>query len=319
MLRDALPQHWLALEGPELVALGAKQHTIAMEYIRKKIESQVLGLSGIALGQIDFENPKGDPGLFGPDSISWQVHGDFTSMLVGGISALLMQALHPLALAGVWDHSNFRQDLLGRLRRTGQFISGTTFGAKADADWLIEKVKTIHLHVTGTAQDGRSYAASDPALLTWVHVAEVHSFLQSHLRYRNPNLSGADQDRYYAEIAVIAERLGATNVPRSRAQVAEYLQDMRPQLLCDERSLEILQILLNAPAPSLLAGVAGKLFMQGGIDLLPEWAQRMLGQPVSPQRSRLIRTSINQLAPLLRWAVRSGAIHRARKRLGIKQ
>lgn len=290
-----------------------------MEYIRKKIESQVLGLSGIALGQIDFENPKGDPGLFGPDSISWQVHGDFTSMLVGGISALLMQALHPLALAGVWDHSNFRQDLLGRLRRTGQFISGTTFGAKADADWLIEKVKTIHLHVTGTAPDGRSYAASDPALLTWVHVAEVHSFLQSHLRYRNPNLSGADQDRYYAEIAVIAERLGATNVPRSRAQVAEYLQDMRPQLLCDERSLEILRILLNAPAPSLLAGVAGKLFMQGGIDLLPEWAQRMLGQPVSPQRSRLIRTSINQLAPLLRWAVRSGAIHRARKRLGIEQ
>ncbi|WP_090515581.1 oxygenase MpaB family protein [Pseudomonas marincola] len=290
-----------------------------MEYIRKKIESQVLGLSGIALGQIDFENPKGDPGLFGPDSISWQVHGDFTSMLVGGISALLMQALHPLALAGVWDHSNFRQDLLGRLRRTGQFISGTTFGAKADADWLIEKVKTIHLHVTGTAQDGRSYAASDPALLTWVHVAEVHSFLQSHLRYRNPNLSGADQDRYYAEIAVIAERLGATNVPRSRAQVAEYLQDMRPQLLCDERSLEILQILLNAPAPSLLAGVAGKLFMQGGIDLLPEWAQRMLGQPVSPRRSRLIRTSINQLAPLLRWAVRSGAIHRARKRLSIEQ
>ncbi|CAE6940900.1 Histidine kinase [Pseudomonas marincola] len=290
-----------------------------MEYIRKKIESQVLGLSGIALGQIDFENPKGDPGLFGPDSISWQVHGDFTSMLVGGISALLMQALHPLALAGVWDHSNFRQDLLGRLRRTGQFISGTTFGAKADADWLIEKVKTIHLQVTGTAPDGRSYAASDPALLTWVHVAEVHSFLQSHLRYRNPNLSGADQDRYYAEIAFIAERLGATNVPRSRAQVAEYLQDMRPQLLCDERSLEILQILLNAPAPSLLAGVAGKLFMQGGIDLLPEWAQRMLGQPVSPQRSRLIRTSINQLAPLLRWAVRSGAIHRARKRLGIEQ
>ncbi|HCP54357.1 MULTISPECIES: oxygenase MpaB family protein [Pseudomonas] len=290
-----------------------------MEYIRKKIESQVLGLSGIALGQIDFENPKGDPGLFGPDSISWQLHGDFTSMLVGGISALLMQALHPLALAGVWDHSNFRQDLLGRLRRTGQFISGTTFGAKADADWLIEKVKTIHLQVTGTAPDGRSYAASDPALLTWVHVAEVHSFLQSHLRYRNPNLSGADQDSYYAEIAVIAERLGATNVPRSRAQVAEYLQDMRPHLLCDERSLEILQILLNAPAPSLLAGVAGKLFMQGGIDLLPEWAQRMLGQPVSPQRSRLIRTSINQLAPLLRWAVRSGAIHRARKRLGIEQ
>jgi uncharacterized protein (DUF2236 family) len=109
-------------------------------------------------------------------------------------------------LAGVWDHSNFRQDLLGRLRRTGQFISGTTYGSRADAEWLIEKVKTIHLKVTGNAADGRPYAASDPALLTWVHVAEVHSFLQAHLRYRNPHLSAADQDRYYAEIALIADR-----------------------------------------------------------------------------------------------------------------
>lgn len=288
-----------------------------MEYLRQKIEQQVLGLSGIALGQIDFENPKGDPGLFGPQSISWQVHGDFTSMLVGGISALLLQALHPLALSGVWDHSNFREDLLGRLRRTGQFISGTTFGAQADADWLIEKVKTIHLHVTGVAPDGRPYAASDPALLTWVHVAEVYSFLQSHLRYRNPLLTGADQDRYYAEIAVIAERLGAQHVPRSRAEVAEYLEHVRPQLLCDERSLEILRVLFNAPAPSILAGFAAKLFMQGGLDLLPDWAQSMLGQRMSRQRSRLVRSGINTLAPILRWAVRSGAIHRARRRLSI--
>lgn len=300
-----------------LVAAADKPHTCAMEYIRRKIESQVLGLSGIALGQIDFENPKGDPGMFGPESISWQVHGDFTSMLVGGISALLMQALHPLALAGVWDHSNFREDLLGRLRRTGQFISGTTFGAKADADWLIDKVKNIHLHITGFAPDGRPYAASDPDLLTWVHVAEVHSFLQSHLRYRNPDLSGSDQDRYYSEIAVIAERLGATAVPRSRAEISLYLERMRPQLLCDERSLEVLRILLNAPAPSFFAGFAATLFMQGGIDLLPNWAQSMLGQPISPGRSRWIRLRINRLAPVLRWAVRSGAIHRARRRLGI--
>lgn len=288
-----------------------------MEYIRRKIESQVLALSGFALRQIDFEKPKGDPGLFGPESVSWQIHGDFTSMLVGGISALLLQALHPLALAGVWDHSNFREDLLGRLRRTGLFISGTTYGAKADADWLIEKVKTIHLQVTGVAPDGRPYAASDPELLTWVHVAEVHSFLQSHLRYRNPELSGADQDRYYTETAQIAERLGAINVPRSRAEISQYLDKMQPQLLCDERSREILRILLNAPAPNMLAGIVAKLFMQGGIDLLPDWAQTMFGQSISERRSRWIRLRINRLAPLLRWAVRNGSIHRARRRLGI--
>ncbi|WP_339414008.1 oxygenase MpaB family protein [Pseudomonas sp. EA_35y_Pfl2_R5] len=286
-----------------------------MEFLRRRIESQVLSLSGIALGQIDFEQPQGDPGLFGPNSVSWQVHGDFTSMLIGGISALLLQALHPLALAGVWDHSNFRDDLLGRLRRTGQFISGTTYGSRADADWLIDKVKTIHLKVTGTAPDGRPYAASDPALLTWVHVAEVHSFLQAHLRYRNPQLSEADQDRYYAEIALIAERLGATQVPRSRAEVAAYLATVRPELLCDERSLEILRILLNAPAPSFIAAPVAKLLMQAGIDLLPGWGQKMLGQQVSPARSRMIQAGVHSLAPVLRWAVRSGAIHRARKRL----
>jgi uncharacterized protein (DUF2236 family) len=286
-----------------------------MEFLRRRIESQVLSLSGIALGQIDFEKPQGDPGLFGPDSVSWQVHGDFTSMLIGGISALLLQALHPLALAGVWDHSNFRDDLLGRLRRTGQFISGTTYGSRADADWLIERVRTIHLKISGTAPDGRAYAASDPELLTWVHVAEVHSFLQAHLRYRNPQLSGADQDRYYGEIALIAERLGATQVPRSRAEVAAYLAAIRPELRGDKRSLEILRILRSAPAPSALAAPAARLLLQAGIDLLPAWAQTMLGQQISPLRSRLIRRGVHSLAPLLRWAVRSGAIHRARKRL----
>ena len=288
-----------------------------MEVLRRRIESQVLSLSGVALGQIDYENPKGDPGLFGPDSVCWKVHGDFSSMLIGGISALLLQALHPLALAGVWDHSNFREDLLGRLRRTGQFVSGTTFASRADADWLIDKVKTIHLRVTGTAPDGRPYAASDPALLTWVHVAEVYSFLQAHLRYRNPHLSGADQDRYYDEIALVAERLGATNVPRSRSEVHAYLHTMKAELLCDERSLEILRILLAAPAPSALAAPMGKLFMQAGIDLLPDWAQSMLGQQISPTRSRLIQASVNKFAPLLRWAVRSGAVHRARRRMGL--
>ncbi|WP_207855834.1 oxygenase MpaB family protein, partial [Pseudomonas sp. 79_C] len=158
----------------------------------------VMSLTGLALGQLDLESPKGDPGLFGPHSISWQVHGDFPSMLVGGISALMLQLLHPLALAGVWDHSNFREDLLGRLRRTSQFISGTTFGATRDAEWLIDKVRTIHLQVTGTAPDGRPYAASDPDLLTWVHVAEVSSFLAAHLRYRNPHLARAEHDAYYA-------------------------------------------------------------------------------------------------------------------------
>jgi uncharacterized protein (DUF2236 family) len=274
-----------------------------MEFIRTRIETQIMSLTGLSLGKLDLENPKGDPGLFGPDSVSWQVHGDFSSMLIGGISALMLQALHPLALAGVWDHSNFREDMLGRLRRT--------------ADWLIEKVRTIHLQITGTAPDGRPYAASDPDLLTWVHVAEVSNFLAAHLRYRNPQLSLADQDRYYAEIALVAERLGARDVPRCRQEIAAYLERVRPQLLCDERSREVLRLLLNAPSPSRLARPFGGLMMQAGIDLLPDWASDMLGVSQGPLQRKLIRASVNRSAPMLRWAVRNGSVHRAKRRMGL--
>jgi len=287
-----------------------------MEFIRSRIETQVMSLTGLSLGQLDLENPKGDPGLFGPQAICWQVHGDFPSMLIGGISALMLQALHPLALAGVWDHSNFRQDMLGRLRRTGQFISGTTFGSTQDANWLIDKVRTIHLQVTGTAPDGRPYAASDPDLLTWVHVAEVSNFLAAHLRYLNPNLSLADQDKYYNETALIAERLGARNVPRSSQEIADYLAAIRPQLLCDERSREVLRLLLAAPAPSWMAKPMGSLMMQAGIELLPDWASAMLDLHQSALQRKMIRAAVKRSAPVLRWAVRNGSIHRARRRMG---
>ncbi|WP_397449879.1 oxygenase MpaB family protein [Pseudomonas sp. NA-150] len=288
-----------------------------MEFIRTRIETQVMSLTGLSLGQLDLENPKGDPGLFGPQAICWQVHADFSSMLIGGISALMLQCLHPLALAGVWDHSTFRQDMLGRLRRTGQFIAGTTFGSTQDANWLIEKVRTIHLQVTGTGPDGRPYAASDPDLLTWVHVAEVSSFLAAHLRYRNPHLSGAAQDTYYNEVAIIAERLGAQNVPRSRQAISDYLEAMRPQLLCDERSQEVLRLLLNAPAPSALAKPFGSLMMKAGIELLPVWASGLFGVRQTPMQRRLIRASIARSAPLLRWAMRDGSVHRAHRRMGL--
>ncbi|MGA3249986.1 MAG: oxygenase MpaB family protein, partial [Paraburkholderia sp.] len=145
--------------------------------VRSKVASGVTHLTTGSGPTLDYSSPPGDPGLFGPEAVCWKVHADFTSMMTGGISALLLQALHPLALAGVWDHSSFRTDILGRLRRTATFIAGTTYGNRRDALALIERVKQIHLGVAGTAPGGRPYQASDPALLTWVHVAEVSSFL----------------------------------------------------------------------------------------------------------------------------------------------
>jgi uncharacterized protein (DUF2236 family) len=151
--------------------------------VRSRLANGVTSLTTGSGPSLDYSSPPGDPGLFGPDAVCWKVHADFTSMMTGGVSALLLQALHPVALAGVWDHSTFRTDILGRLRRTATFIAGTTYGNKHDALALIERVKQIHLSVTGTAPDGRPYRASDPELLTWVHVAEVSSFLKAHLRY----------------------------------------------------------------------------------------------------------------------------------------
>ncbi|MFK3800285.1 MULTISPECIES: oxygenase MpaB family protein [unclassified Pseudomonas] len=288
-----------------------------MEFIRTRIETQVMSMTGLALGQLDMENPKGDPGLFGPQAVCWQVHGDFPSMLIGGICALMLQMLHPRVLAGVWDHSNFREDMMGRLRRTGQFISGTTFGSTHDATWLIDKVRNIHSQISGIALDGSPYKADDPELLTWVHVAEVSSFMAAHLRYLNPDLSSADQDRYYAETAKIAEHLGAANVPTSASRIADYLQRMRPHLSCDERTHEVLRVLRNAPAPSRMARPMGHLMMQAGIELLPEWASGMFDIHMGSFKRGMIRTGINRTAPILRWAVRNASVHRARRRMGI--
>ncbi len=286
------------------------------ESLRKKIERQVLSISGLALGGIDFEQPLGDAGLFGPDTVVWQVHGDFSTMLCGGVSALLLQMLHPLALAGVWDHSNFRQDMLGRLRRTSQFVSGTTFASLADAQRLIERVKSIHFGVTGVDAHGNSYAASDPDLLVWVHVAESYSFLQSYLRYRNPNLSLAEQDQYYREVARVVEGLGGVNVPTSVKEIDDYLERMRPSLRCDERTLEVVRLLKNAPAPSRAAVPVGKLMIWSGIELLPQWAQDELGIRFSPLIRKGIDFSMRRIASVLRWAVRNGSWTRAMRRVG---
>lgn len=286
-----------------------------MDSLRRQIEKQVHSLTGASLGVLDLDQPRGDAGLFGPQSMVWEVHADFTAMMVGGISALLLQMLHPLALAGVWDHSNFRQDMLGRLRRTSLFIAGTSYGGVRDAEQLIDKVRTIHLQVVGNAPDGCPYAASDPELLTWVHVSEVSQFLAGYLRYVDPQLPVAEQDRYYREVALIAERLGAQAVPKTSRAVADYLERMRPQLLCDARTREVVRVLHAAPMPSLLARPFGKLMLLAGVDLLPDWASDLLGEQQSAWRRPLIRAGVRRTAGVLRWAVRNSAAQRARRRL----
>lgn len=284
--------------------------------VRSKLADAVTHLTSGGGPRLDYSSPPGDPGLFGPDAVCWKVHADFTSMMAGGISALMLQTLHPLALAGVWDHSAFRTDILGRLRRTATFIAGTTYGSRRDALALIERVKQIHLGVTGTAPDGRPYRASDPTLLTWVHVAEVSSFLAAHLRYVNPGLSLAAQDQYFDETARIAEMLGATNIPRSRAAVDAWLLAMQPELEVSDRAREVVRILMHALPPNPAVRPAGLLMLNAGVDLLPDWAQRMLGfDTFSGMRRLMVRPGMRAVAPVMRWALTNGVSKRARRRV----
>ncbi len=285
-----------------------------MNPIRQTIAGQVRRLTGAGDGAIDLRRPPGDDGLFGPASVSWRVHGDFSSMMIGGTTALLLQMLHPGALAGVWDHSNFRHDMLGRLKRTAQFIAATTYGSTAEAERLIAHVRHIHDRVHGVLPDGTPYDANDPHLLTWVHVAETDSFLRAYMRYHDPHLSRADQDRYFAENVVVAERLGARDVPDSRAAVDAWLRAVRSELRCDDRTRTVRDALLLQPLPNPLLKGFGALNTAAAIDLLPPWARAMLALRSSAPMG--VRAGAQGMARMLRWALGGSASEKTARAQG---
>lgn len=284
-----------------------------MSFVHDIIQQQVRKLVGSRNPALD--QPKGDPGLLGPGSVAWKVHGDFTAMMIGGITALLLQMLHPKALAGVWDHSGFREDMIGRLNRTAQYIAGTTYGPTSEAERLLERVKSVHDRVHGVLPDGSPYSANDPHLLTWVHVAEVHSFLKAYLRYCNPALSSSDRDRYFAEVALFAERLGATDVPKTHADVEAYMLAMKPELRCDERTRDVASVLLSQPAPSFLLRPFRDVSMDAAVDLLPDWAADMHGFNLSGPRRQFARSGAHGIRAVMRPALRDTPETRARRRV----
>ncbi|MEV4613031.1 oxygenase MpaB family protein [Kitasatospora sp. NPDC049258] len=222
-----------------------------------------------------YDRPAGDPGLFGPDSVVWRVHGHPAGMLVGGFAALLLQSLHPLAMAAVDAHSDFREDPTGRLNRTARFVTTTTLGSTAAAERAIEAVRRIHPRIRGTAPDGRPYRADDPELLTWVHTAEVRCFLSGYQALAATPLTAAECDRYLAEAARVAERLGAAAVPGSRAEVAAYLARIRPELRATPPASEVLR-LLRGFGRSRRERLAVRLLTNASIGLLPDWARSEL-------------------------------------------
>ncbi|NHA70251.1 oxygenase MpaB family protein [Phycicoccus flavus] len=210
----------------------------------------------------------------------WKVHAD-ASMFPGGVAALLLQSLHPSAMAGVAGHSGYRGDPWGRLQRTSHFLATTTFGTVEDAEAAIARVRGIHERVRGRDDRGVPYRASDPDLLRWVHVAEAWSFLGAYQRFSSEPFTAAEADRYVEQAAVVPGLLGATDVPTDVAGLEAALEAYRAVLRASDAARDAARfLLLDPPLPwSQRAGYG--LLAAGGVALLPGWARRELRLPVA--------------------------------------
>ena len=273
------------------------------DLIRKTIREMV---GGSGSPPVAFLTPNGDRGLFGPESIAWRVHADFISKMIGGISSLSLQALHPQALAGVWDHSSFRKDLKGRLGRTAYFIAATTYGSHEMALEIISKVNKIHQHVHGSDEFGKPYIATDPHLLAWVHMTETLSFLEAYQNYRHPTLTRKEQDQYFKEMKVLGEMLGAHNLPETLKGTQEAIESYFPELYYGERAKSIIQLLDDFPS-NLRSKPFVKLISRAGFINLPSWAHAKLKKPIpSTLEKVLVNKSIELIAIPVRDALKDG-------------
>ncbi len=272
--------------------------------IRRVQSDIVTRVRGVFNDRAKGEQPvvRSDNALFSRSSVIWRVHGDVTTMMVGGMAALLLQMLHPAALTAVLDHSNFRSDMLGRLRRTAKFIAITTYADRTMAEAAIDRVRAIHDQVTGTLADGTPYRASDPRLLAWVHTAEALCFLDAWIAYGEPAMSARDQDQYFAEAAEIARRLGADPVPQTRREALAFVDEMRPSLSATADCHEVAQLIVAPKAPNAGALAVQRLLAHAAIDLLPMWARDRLALGRVGPEVLLTRAATHGMATTLRWA-----------------
>jgi uncharacterized protein (DUF2236 family) len=240
-----------------------------------------------------------DDGFFGPASVAWRVSADLAGP-VAGLRALLLQALHPLAMAGVDQHSDWRRDPVGRLAATSAYLAVITFGERAAAEQAAARVRRIHEHVRGTdGVTGRSYAAGDPDLLLWVHVTLVESAIVARELFGTP-LSPSDCDRYAAEMVAAAELVGVPRalVPASLAAVRQHIASARPELQCTPAARESMAYLLDPPGLDQDIAEIWQDIRDGAIGALPEWARQMYGygaRQLSPGRRSEIRQALGVL------------------------
>ncbi len=272
------------------------------EFLRRQLVGKVRAVFNDVEGG-EQPVPPSDEALFERDTPIRMVHADAIGMMVGGIRGLLLQMLHPHALQGVLDHSNFREDMHGRLRRTARFIAVTTFGHRDEAKKEIERVNRIHELVSGTLPDGTPYSAREPRTLAWVHVAEATSFLAAYLRHVQPDMPGHQQDEYYRQFAIVARALGADPVPEDRSEARVIFRQLRGDLRSSPEAREVADLVLTQRpegAPVAVQAVLGS----EAVEILPPFARSMLGLTRAGIGAIPARAVTWSMGKTLRWAFR---------------
>lgn len=270
-------------------------------------------------------SPAGDPGLFGPDSVTWQLHSD-PMMWVAGIRALYLQALHPRTVRGVMQNSDFRRDAWGRLMRTANFVGTTTYGTTQAAERAGARVRKIHSMLEATDPDtGERYRIDEPELLLWVHCAEIDSYLHV-LRRSGIPLTDAQADRYIAENRISAQLVGIDpdDVPADRVALAEYFEKVLPELAAGPEAREVDDFLLRPPTHPLLRPARVLLWRRVAhlaYAALPPYAHELYGRAAPrpttvTRRLRLTGTLLRCIPARLRWQLPPKHIIRAMSRLG---
>jgi uncharacterized protein (DUF2236 family) len=281
------------------------------------IGERLRAITGSAKSSLeDFAVPAGDPGLFGPTSMVWRVHAHFTAMMVGGLSSLIVQALHPRALAAVWDHSQFRDKLKDRLSRTAFFVAATTYGSQAFAMKAIQRGNAIHSRITGTDLQGRPYVANEPALLNWVHLVEATSFLTAHQHLAKTPLTPTEADQYMAEMAVLGHLLGGVDLPSTVAAAEGQMRGYQAELQFDARAQEVVGLIASYPTDVLDKPFMG-LVLESSFDLMPDWVLQLLGRSAAcalPVQAR--RLALQLASEPLQWMLdEQGVAAVARRRV----
>lgn len=235
------------------------------------------------------------------DGAARRIHGDLPGMLIGGVASLLLQLLHPQVMAGVADHSRYREDPFGRLARTAQFVGVTTYGARTDAAAAIHRVRSLHERVVGTDDRGRPYRATDPELLRWVHLTEVAMFLAGARRYGPWPVPAALADQYVGEMATVARDLGVPDPPTTERALDRQIQSARPALRLTTEGRATRDFLLRGVNRDPLRAATYATMATAAVGLVPGWARTQLELSAAP---RLAATVVRPAATALTTALR---------------